>query len=491
MLLNTAIDRRPFAVEPITQLMMPDGIFDISLQDQLISCFIVNKEPTSLTNVEIYFESAGDIGIVVTPVTHRFATIPQHASVLVQWPAKFERATPGKKLIAIRAVADGKQVNRMVSKIFVSKTEYNALSHTFLCHVPEGTLELTLRSVAGPRYRDEQEPRIGPWLFTEFDCVLHLPGGGYKGLRGDLPFHDPWWKLIALLVAFLAGLASAATALKRKGSVGVSCTLTDVSNPLETCHPDIKTGKKDKSILVGGLSLLAAGALKAALADEEDVWYRGQGATNPAADETTKSELLSVRLAYDNGHPPIAGQPFPVNVSWQYTRVTDKRRVDHAVTETVMNTSTIGGVQLETPKVVKIGTDRFIVKAQCQRNNGKPYVGSELYMLCVVEAPDDMTFNFPLMDHGIAPDSTANDGWYTGKLPFGAAIEAIRAAKDNPEGLWKVYLLVQDAGIAPLGIPELQAAKQIGGFLLHSPFTISLKPGTCGRTPAAVVQVVK
>jgi hypothetical protein len=36
------IRRRPFSVEPFTNIMLPDGIFDTALRKQRITCFYTN-----------------------------------------------------------------------------------------------------------------------------------------------------------------------------------------------------------------------------------------------------------------------------------------------------------------------------------------------------------------------------------------------------------------------------------------------------------------
>ena len=57
MPIKMEIDQRPFAVEPQTNLMMPDGIFDTAIHNQMITCYIVNKDAVQISDVEIYLES--------------------------------------------------------------------------------------------------------------------------------------------------------------------------------------------------------------------------------------------------------------------------------------------------------------------------------------------------------------------------------------------------------------------------------------------------
>ena len=45
---------RPFSVEPITSIMMPDGIFDNAIHEQRICCHFTNISSTPLTNVRLW-----------------------------------------------------------------------------------------------------------------------------------------------------------------------------------------------------------------------------------------------------------------------------------------------------------------------------------------------------------------------------------------------------------------------------------------------------
>jgi hypothetical protein len=98
---------RPFAIEPATGMMLPDGIFDTALYNLQIAAHFTNESGADLTNVGIYLEGVGDPGIAPTAQTHYFARVPAGASVLVAWDANFQNATPGKRLVSLVATADG------------------------------------------------------------------------------------------------------------------------------------------------------------------------------------------------------------------------------------------------------------------------------------------------------------------------------------------------------------------------------------------------
>src|SRR5260370_9790600 len=96
-----AVQTRPFAVEPVTNIMLPDGIFDNALYKLMISCHYTNTSNAALTNVTLYLESIGDPGIVVTARTYTFASVPAGASVLVQCPGNFHISLPGNSHVPL------------------------------------------------------------------------------------------------------------------------------------------------------------------------------------------------------------------------------------------------------------------------------------------------------------------------------------------------------------------------------------------------------
>ena len=132
-----AVQTRPFAIEPVTNLpMLPDGIFDNAIYNLRIAAHFTNESSSALTNVTIYLESVGDPGIAPKAKTLFFASIPAGASVLASWDADFEHATPGKRLISFVANADGFESRRSIRQIFVSQTRFEESTNSYTCTVP-------------------------------------------------------------------------------------------------------------------------------------------------------------------------------------------------------------------------------------------------------------------------------------------------------------------------------------------------------------------
>jgi hypothetical protein len=91
----------PFAVEPVTNIMLPDGIFDNALYNLRIACHYTNLSNAPLTNVSIYLESgrsrhrAGSKDL-------RFTAIPAGASVQVMG-RRFQERDPGQTARELRS----------------------------------------------------------------------------------------------------------------------------------------------------------------------------------------------------------------------------------------------------------------------------------------------------------------------------------------------------------------------------------------------------
>src|SRR5271165_1777316 len=131
---------RPFAVEPVTNVMLPDGIFDNAFINLKISAHFTNQSTAALSNVTLYLEGVSDPGIVVNAQTFTFPRIPAGASVLVQWTGNFTDATPGKALVSLIAQAAGFASRRSIQQIFVSQTRYNQATNSLTCTTGEGVL---------------------------------------------------------------------------------------------------------------------------------------------------------------------------------------------------------------------------------------------------------------------------------------------------------------------------------------------------------------
>ena len=155
----------------------------------------------------IYLEGVGDPGILPVAQSYFFPQIKPGASVRVAWLADFEYGTPGKKLVSFIAQAEGMSLVRTLKIIFVSKTTRDPMTGEYSCTVEEGTLKISGLEMIGPRdkwrpckeHEEQCRPTIGPWVPAKMTMAFH-PNPAYAGIHGDLPFSDPWWKILAWIV---------------------------------------------------------------------------------------------------------------------------------------------------------------------------------------------------------------------------------------------------------------------------------------------------
>ena len=478
---------RPFAIEPVTNIMLPDGIFDNAIYNLKIACHLTNTSTSPLTNVTVYLESVGDPGILPIAKTFFFPSIPAGASVLTMWDANFKNATPGKRLVSFKAKADGFDNRRSIQQIFISQTRFNSATNSYTCTVEEGTLTVSHISAILPQASwiatQEKDGRIcyclpgfGPWVPTGM-TLSWAPNPSYSGIHGDLPFSDPWWKILALIVAIIAALVAIVAAALGAGtaSFGASGTFDETQPTVHCCTPDPGASPKKEYTVAGVASAIATGAAAVALSDEADPFWRGQEATAPSAGEITLSEKVVAKWTLIDA--PNAGKPYSVDVKWNYNRSTNVTTYTHSVSETQTNIHVSDNVEAETPATVQ-AFDSLWVKAKFHKAGGALFKGTELYAFALFRAPSPqgLFFVVPIIDDGLGYDKTANDGIYAGSLNLEEVYRILLKYNQDQHGIWKVYIFAQDVNLTKSGTAPQIAAKNIGGFFVASAITITFDP---------------
>ncbi|MEN2427972.1 choice-of-anchor X domain-containing protein [Chromobacterium vaccinii] len=472
---------RPFAIEPVTSIMLPDGIFDNAIYQLRIAAHFTNTSASPLSNVTVYLESVGDPGIAPTAHTFTFPTIPAGGTVLLAWDADFQHATPGKPLVSFVARADGFAAQRSIQQIFVSQTRFDSASNTYTCTVEEGTL--TISNIQGhapgktwgePTDNGKEcrcPPRFGPMVPTGL-TMAWKPNPAYAGLHAELPFSDPWWKVLAIIVAVIAALVAVIAAAvgggKANFSVGGSVEETDPS--VHCCSLKGAGSGAPEFTVAGVASAIASGAIAVACSDEADPFWRGQAATPPAAGETTVAERVVAK--WKMLEAPVAGKAYKTDVSWTYERFTTGKTYHYSVTETQVNVHAAGPVKVETPDVVHAFAPLW-VRASFQRQDGTLFRGSDLYSFALFEAPQGLYFVAPLTDDGLGFDPAANDGTYAGSLDLERAYRLLLQQHQDVRGIWRVFVFAQDVNLTKPGTPPHIAAQHIGGFFVASAIEIT------------------
>lgn len=470
---------RPFAVEPITNIMLLDGIFDNALYNLRIACHYTNLSSAPLTNVNIYLESVGDPGIVPVAKTFHFASIPAKASVQVMWDSDFQNATPGKRLVSFVAKADGFDSRRTIQQIFVSQTRFDSATNSYSCTVDEGTLTVSNISAIvqrpgwgakGDDGRCECPPEGGPWVPTGM-TIAWTPNPAFAGVHGDLPFSDPWWKVLAVIVLVIAAIVAIVAAAMGAGKASFSVGGTfDETNPSVSCCTPKVTGEIS---VAGAASAIAGVAALVALSDAADPIWRGQEATPPAGGELTIGEKVVAKWSL--AEAPNAGKAYPADVEWTYTRFTTGKTYEYSVSETQTNVHVLDGVKVETPATVRPFNPLW-VRAQFDKGRGDLFKGSQLYAFAFFEAPGGLYFVVPMTDDGLGFDPGANDGVYAGSLDLEQAYGVLLKHHRDLYGVWRVYVFAQDVNQTKPGTPPEIAAQHIAGFFVASAIHITFDP---------------
>lgn len=496
---------RPFAVEPVTGIMLPDGIFDNAIYNLQITAHFTNQSSNPLANVELYLESVGDPGILPTARTYTFPSIPAGASVRVGWDANFQNATPGKRLVSLIAKADGFDPRRSIQQIFVSQTRFNPATNTYTCTVEEGTLTVSDIAAIGPGAGwgkggstgcckcggDGGGPTAFPPYVPTGATMVWAPNPAYTGIHGDLPFSDPWWKILGWIVAAVAALVAIIAAALGAGNVNFSVggTFDETQPTVHCCTPKGSVSQKPAYTVAGVASAIASVAIAVGCADAADPFFRGQEATPPAADESTVGERVEVK--WDLPEAPNAGKPFPADVKWTYQRFTTGNTYTHSVSETQTNQHVAGDVEIDAPTVVHAFNPLW-VKAKFQKSGAGFFSGTDLYAFALFQAPQDgLYFVVPLSDDGLGFDDVANDVIYSGGLNLELARRLLLENGEDVYGIWRVFIFAQDVNLTAPGTPPEIAAQHIGGFFVASAITLTFDPNLpCPMKAQAIINVV-
>lgn len=511
---------RPFATEIITGLMLPDGVFETTLGKQKINAQFKNTGASTATNSQIYIESVSNPGIVITPSTFTVASLVGQATRVLSWNADFTAAPPGKHFVSF-IVQDASGHHRIIKQIFVTKVQFDPGTKTFSAETPEGLFQVRFKDLVGPD-KSPCSGNSGPCdcccktasttqvsssaqstgnifndigkLYKGLDPNFKLCIRGYlpheldgavtytppfSGQYGDLPFQDPWWKIILCIIAVLLLIASAiAEAVGGTGDVGVSTTSGDTSSGSNCCGVTA-TGGGTNAVAAGLLAAAAAVATAAACSDERDPFRRGEDHTIPAAGELTTGETL--HLVVDYLEPVAMGKPFLIGAKWEYTRITTGKTYTYAVDEKNNNVHVLSKYVITAPDVIRTYKEEFWkVTGEFYDKNGIKMLGDQLFVQCFLFGPNGELRSFVMQDDGIWPDDKPSDGVITGGRYFNS----------REKGLWTFCVIAQDINNAQSNLTPEQQAQIIGGMVLTNQLTISFKGGQCPLVPDGHVNVV-
>lgn len=511
-MLNVDIPSRPFACEPLTGLMLPDGFFEVALGAQSLNIQVRNVGAATVPGLQVYVESVDDPGIVVTPATRTLGNATSGASSLASWDANFAGATPGVHRVSF-VLQSGTEIRRVIKKIFVTRIGFDPATGTFSAATPEGVIQVAFLDMVRPARagcgcgcgdkdkKPEERTRHGSDVITALRqglrghstdfrlCVPEYlplrisaavtPTPPFAGQYGDLPFDDPWWKVLLCILAFLLLIAAAiAEAVDGSGSVSTTGGPGGAGSPTGPCCGLAPSGGGTSYVAAGLLAAAAAAALAAALSDARDPFRRGQDHTMPADGALTVGERLDVELSY--GEAVALGKPFAVGAKWQYHRATTAGTLTHGDSDLTANIHTLSHYEIEAPDVVRTyQREMFLVRGRFFE--GKEALrGDQLVVQCFLCGPAGEFVRFTLQDDGQGADEKPNDGWYSGQIRF----------SPKQKGLWTYFVIAQDVNHATPDLKPEEAAQIIGGFVRTHQLTISFDEGECALVPDGHVNVV-
>lgn len=489
------IIKRPFSVEPLSGAMLPDGIFNSAIREQLISVYIVNNSGMDIESLWVRTKSTSDYTIIAP---HQFffrRGLKRGAATLVQWLADFSAASPGKRTLVLEFGGQSRDQEEKAhywdgfasARIFIASTHFNVVTRTYTCDVPEGSLSIRFEN-------SEQSPPIS--IFNG-DTHVQLPSTQFPqrfscalscqpGFELTLPFEDPWWKVVAWIIAAVAGIGAFLEAAKGHGAAKVGIGGHGHDNPAdyEWCVPDpLALGMP--STPAGLLSTIANAAILVGMSDAADPWERGRQNANLSTGEVPISEHIDVEIIYP--HEMCAGAAFEVGINWRYTSSLSSGRTTLLdVNETVRNEHAVSWT-LDAPKQI-LQNEPIFIKARAIRPDGSIFRSDELYGFAIFTTPGSArSFRVPLLDDGIGLDTYESDGWFTA----GGLIEEFlgKYGPFEPVGEWTIQCFAQDVNDADSKMPPKIAATHIGGVPLIAPFIASRTNGS-SCTAAEIIKVI-
>lgn len=528
------IPNRPFAVDLITGLMLPDGIFVTLLGRQNLTVQLKNQGASASGFASVNIESVSHPGIQVFANTHTIGALASQAVTTVAWTIDVTNCPAGVHYVSI-IVDEGGTKHRVIKKFFVLGLMHDP-AKGFVADLPEGRMIAKFGALVKPRksccaghkpVEPDREParedgqqdcccgtqkRSSKQTKPDFnladlirrfrghdpDFVLCPPGyliktaeyswepaPYYQGQYGDLPFTDPaWHKVVLAVIAFLLLVGAAiAEALDGTGSVTPTVEYPPTSSgPVEDCCGIEAEGGGTSYIAAGLLAAAAAVATVAGLSDERDAFRVGQDKTPPGDDETTLLETFFTEFSYPES--VALGRPFVVEADWKYRRATDARSYDHAQRDAYKNIHVATAYEVSAPEVaVRANRDQpWIITARFRDADGELFKGEQLLVQCFLVGPNGQWHKAVLQDDGIWPDEAASNGTYSAYVNF-------RRFKAEP-GLWTYYVIAQDVNHAQPDMQPEEAAQIIGGMVLTHQLTLSFTEDECPIIPDGHVMVV-
>lgn len=454
---QVAVDTRPFAIDPDTSFMSPDGVFDITRDDQLIGVFLRNTSGVPYTNVVVTIDLPPASGITVTTDTATFPVLLPNIPTLAVFRGSFASSFPGKQDAIFDITADGfaDQVSRA---IFVARR--TSVGSVDAATVSEGTVSLdvsSLQLLGGADFNSALFPTSFTWTF--------VPSSPFADQFSPLPFSDPWWKIVGVV------LIGAGTGLAIGDGIDKICQ-GDPTGPAQTGAG---------AVALGG-AILTVGKLTTAT-DIKGPFRKGEENTLPSPGSITTSEEVTLNITYLD--EPAPGVDFEAQVDLNFSRfLSDGGVLNFSNTEVITNDRVITGKSVSTNGTAFGEGDELIITAQLQDEGGASLSGTDAFVIAKFGGKDGVGIidsdSVILRDDGQNGDAVGLDGIYTG----------VHVVEAEDVGIADIFLFAQDVNLAPETGDPLILAQEIGGILLSVPETRPSSPEFCTYQPDSTVALL-
>ena len=561
-----SIPYRPYCTNVNTGFMTPDGIFMTNLGTQLINVETRNDSGQQLNGLSIYVEGIAD-PMVNSPIAVRStagATLGG-ASFKTLFSADFSKATPGETVVSFivqqQSGTSSKSV-RVVKKIFVVGIDFDKAAGSFLLRIPQGTMHLHIGTViapaklpctcqpdpsnrccccgGGPRGTGGTGSGTSPYpVLIKEGSMTWVPSPSYAGTHGPLPFNDPWWKILGLIVAAILAIAGSVVAALSGGdaSGGPTGSFDETDGTVHCCdgaRVSASTNNGTAAALFGAAATVAA---VAAYSDESDLFDRGQTQTPPKPGEQTVGETVNFKINHDDA--PSPGTNFSGTIEWDYKRdlasgrsLTFGKKDDfsniHFLKSYKVN---IDGTHHDSKLYVHHRGNPLLISAQFTKPDGTLFRGAQLFVFALLWSDTGERIGVELRDDGFGEiggfETTSTQGKemlpkrallagssetheqsvltergvrlssdvpvvadFVQKPNSGIYVSVSRGFMERPVGNWYVYVFAQDVNTVLEGTEPRKAAQTIGGMLLTTQFVFGLNDKPCELNYDAVVNLV-
>ncbi|KAF3929776.1 hypothetical protein ABW19_dt0206105 [Dactylella cylindrospora] len=450
-----AIPYRPYATDPRTGMMIPDGIFVSVLGEQYINVETRNDGKANLDGLSIYVEGVADpaISTAIRLASPIGGVALGGASFKSIFAADFTRATPGATRVSFIVQQQSGGVTkstRILKKIFIMGLSFDKVTKTFEIKVPQGSLFYHAKTVIAP-----PRPGIGGTggcggckgpkkcccsggestgvegvkpipIFVKRGTLLWVPSPPYPGTHGPLPFEDPLNKIpLAIVAAILSLIALIAWLIKLFGGdddsgggggggggggdgvtvgVVVGGTFDETSGDATCCTLE---GVITDSSFLGAITTAAVAMwVTTALSDGKDPHELGRDNTKPEKGELTTGEFVEFDITPTTN--ATIGVPWKGKLEWSYERsLSSGRTLRYGTTTDFHNTHHLRSYRVSIDSTVSPNKHYthnhrlpLIIGAQFVKPDGNLFRGSELYVYAWLVSNRGQHLGVELRDDG-------------------------------------------------------------------------------------------